>query len=150
MRMKERKAVLEGELGTGPGRCGEGRPSPSPASVDAGCHPVSQTSLLFPARSLVSATDLAQPAALADEQTENQGSQTTKTRAQNPARRVVLKAASSEPSLSLSGLLALHPPSPLRACEAVQSQGRDATLCESRAGRWPFQGGPLSIPASPQ
>lgn len=33
-----------------------------------------------------SATDLVQPAAIAVEQTENQGSQTTQTRAQSPAR----------------------------------------------------------------
>lgn len=40
MRMRERKAVLEGELGTGPGRCVWGAVPHHPlASVDAGCRP---------------------------------------------------------------------------------------------------------------
>lgn len=92
-----------------------------------------------------SATDLVPPAALADEQTENQRNQTTQTRAQSPARDRVLRVASSNAAPSLSGLLPLHHPPPLHVCEAVQTRGKMRPRApqgrEPHTSRWPSQEG---------
>lgn len=87
--------------------------------------PTSQTSLLGHGSDVragsqpsppISPTALVQPAALAEEQTETQGTQTTETRVQNSAQGLAFKAASSDTSLFFSGLLACLEPSIPSTC----------------------------------